>query len=159
MKRLPYVLFVSCLIWAALCPGMAKADDLFVLRGQCTAGSYISSGRVGTNLSKSRSRVYCDSMVLEVFDDVPGHVMFQFSTRGAPHVTALGYAGYASRNNIETERVYYELGGASTPANPGSKCRATVIHGDLTHITCTARTDEGGWRTESTVDFSVRPGQ
>jgi hypothetical protein len=63
----------------ASAPSNAVADDLTVVKGQCTPESHIAEGAIGEDLTKRQSRFFCDSAVVSVFSDNPKHVMIQFA--------------------------------------------------------------------------------
>jgi hypothetical protein len=78
LKRAVFFGVALATLWTSA-PSNAVANELTVVKGQCTPGSHIAEGAIGEDLTKRQSRFFCDSAVVSVFSDNPKHVMIVFA--------------------------------------------------------------------------------
>jgi hypothetical protein len=146
-----------------LLTSMAEAQNLNgmpdLVNGKCEAASHIAEGNIGEDLTKRRSRFFCDSAIIVFFADNPNHVMVQFAERRAHHNQILGFAGLLDRDgiNLLADHLYLETGHPIS-ANFGL-CKFFFKAKQMTGIWCGSKVDEGGRRTAVVVDFRASPGQ
>jgi len=142
----------------ASAPSNAVADDLTVVKGQCTPGSHIAEGAIGEDLTKRQSRFFCDSAVVSVFSDNPKHVMIQFADSKSNHARQIGYAGMMEDEEIMNVRSVYLESGQPTPVADGN-CKFFFSKKNISGIACGAKIDEAGRRTVPIVSFDADPTQ
>lgn len=134
-----------------------------VLAGECTAGSHIAEGPLGSDLANRQSRFYCDSAVITTLNDVPGHTIIDFSQKESRHANPLSFAGRfespdgKAESTMQVNTVYLHPEEATTATE--GKCK-TVFEGQrLTGLICGVKVDEAGRRTLALVGFDAAPNQ
>ena len=156
MKRAVFFgVALAALLWASA-PSNAVADDLTVVKGQCTPESHIAEGAIGEDLTKRQSRFFCDSAVVSVFSDNPKHVMIQFADSKSNHARQIGYAGMMEDEEIMNVRSVYLESGQPTPVADGN-CKFFFSEKNISGIACGAKIDEAGRRTVPIVSFDADP--
>lgn len=131
--------------------------------GVCDASSFIAEGPVGSDLTKQRSRFFCDSVVITFFDDAKGHIMLQFSQKNANGFRILGFAGHAdAKDEGQIDRkivlldTFYFTQDIGTPINHGS-CTLFITNHEISKLFCSAIVDKGSQRTAAVVTFTPNP--
>ena len=144
---------------AAFVPGHASANDTQIVKGVCTAQSHIAEGGINQDLTKRRSRFFCDAAVVTFFSDNPNHVMIQFADSKSNHARQLGYAGLMEGGGqiMDVDHVYIEPG-RPTPVEQGF-CKFFFKRRHMDSVACGARIEEGDRALSPTVVFQAAPGQ
>jgi hypothetical protein len=135
----------------------ATSSETKIVSGTCEATSHTAEGQLGEDLTKRRSRFFCDTAVITFFDKPDGHVMVQFLQKSSLHEPTIGFAGIKKDGGqiAELDKIYLEPGNA-TKVSEGA-CKFFVSQGRLTGIMCAAKIDEGNRRTVAIVAFDVPP--
>ena len=105
------VLIAALLLGGLIVP--ADAQDLSstqIYNGQCTTLSHIAEGGVNEDLTKRRSRYFCDTAVISILDDNLNRVMVQFSEKRSHHGQPIAFAGIRVGRDLKVERVYLTPG-------------------------------------------------
>lgn len=154
------IFFNNFLIMAAFASGAhAELTDVQIVKGICTAQSHIAEGNIGEDLTKRRSRFYCDSAVISFFDNDSKHIMIQFAESASHHSQPIGFAGLMESNGLilDVQNVYLQTG-QPIPATDGA-CKFFFKNKHMTAVTCGSKIDEEGCRTVPVIVFEANPGQ
>ena len=133
-------------------------SDIQVVKGECESQSHIAEGNIGENLTKRRSRFYCDSAVISFFDPKKEHIMVQFAESKSHNNNQLGFSGLMEADGqiMDVKTVY--LGERRVRVSEGN-CKFFFKNKELNGIACGAPVDEEGRRTVPVVNFAASPGQ
>ncbi len=136
--------------------GISRADEAKIFDGECGGESHIAEGPIGADLTKRQSRFFCNSAVIEHFNDDPKHVMLSFVEKESAHARQIAYAGHMiDKQFLQVENVYLEAG-KQTPVTEGS-CKLFSKDGVLSGFACGAKIDDNGLRTVPIVAFDITP--
>jgi len=151
-------------LWAGmllLSPGVSAAppSDVQIVTGTCAASSHTAEGPLGSDLRKRRSRFFCDSAVIALFDDYKGHVMIQFAQAKAHHTPILGFSGRVEDDGImmSVDHVYLAVGQSTTVSD--GNCKFFFKNRHVSGISCGMMVDEEGRRTTAIISFDAATGQ
>jgi hypothetical protein len=137
----------------------AASPRMQIVNGSCDPSSHTAEGPLGADLTKRRSRFFCDSAVIMFFDDYKGHVMIQFVQKEAHHAPILGFAGKVDDDGIMValDHVYLTPGQPTTVSD--GWCKFFFKNRHMSGIFCGMAVDETGRRTTASVEFNPLPGQ
>ena len=121
------------LLFTAFLPSQNNTQ---LYNGQCTVQSHIAEGGVDEDLTKRRSRYFCDTAVISALNNDATHIMIQFGEKRAHHGTLLAFAGVTDKGILDVERIYFEPE-VPTFATDGA-CRLFFENDHLTSIVCGA---------------------
>ena len=129
-----------------------------VVKGKCGKGSHIAEGQIGEDLTKRQSRFFCDSAVINFFDNKNRHIMVQFLESQSHSNMLLGFSGIMQDDGqiLNVNRVY--LGNKKVEVSEGH-CKFFFKKKHMSGIACGAPVDEGDRRTVPVVEFNAAPGQ
>lgn len=136
-----------------------SADDLQIVKGTCTDGSHIAEGAITEDLSKRRSRFFCDAAVIKFFSDNPNHVMVQFAESKSQYSQPLGFAGLMEEGGqiLDVSKVYLHPGEAS-PVVSGA-CKFFFNGKHMQSIVCGSRVEADNRAIAPVVVFTAASGQ
>lgn len=151
MKK--FLLSVLCL--AAFPIFAANVTDIQMVKGKCAKQSHIAEGKIGSDLTKQRSRFFCDTAILTFFDNNDEHVMVTFvesKSHTRPHV---GFAGIMDDDGqiMDVHNVY--IGTENYPVNEGH-CKFFFKKKKMDGIACGAPIDQEDRRTVPVVVFDAK---
>ena len=73
---------MACFLFMVAVPVFSgNRSDIQVIEGKCAGQSHIAKGPVGSDLTKGKSRFFCDTAILAFFDDSGRHVMVTFAEK------------------------------------------------------------------------------
>lgn len=139
-------------------PTHAKAVDVQVVKGICSKESHIAEGAMGSDLTKRRSRFFCDSAVMEFFDHRNQHIMVQFAKSKSDIGTQIGFAGIMQNNGRIMLVSHVYLGTRRIDVTQG-ECKFIFQNEHMHDIVCGAPMDKNNRRTVAVVVFKAAPGQ
>jgi hypothetical protein len=136
----------------------AEVNDIQIIKGKCEEQSHIAEGKMGEDLTKRRSRFFCDSAVITFFDNKNQRLMIQFAESQSHNNTQLGFAGTMESVGqiLVINRVY--LGNKQVQVRKGY-CKFFFKNKHMNSIMCAAPVDEEDHRTVPFVVFTASPGQ
>lgn len=125
-----------------------------VIKGRCASPSHVASGLLTEDLTKKRSRFFCDSALIMTFDEAGNHKLIQFVDSQSNHSRILGFGGLMEDGGtLAVKNVYLETA-RSTAVSEGA-CRIFYDGGKIRNIVCGAKVDEGTRRTVPVVTFEA----
>ena len=145
-----------------LAPRVGHTDGpghIDLVKGACNQDSHTAEGPIDADLTHRRSRFYCDSAVINMFDDYKGHVMVQFAQKESHHSPILAFAGHLDNDGIMmTVDHVYLVPKEQTTVSEGY-CKFFFENGHMKGMFCGMKVDETGRRTTAIVGFDAAPGQ
>ena len=135
----------SVFIVGALLSTPVRADpptDIQIVDGACDPASHTAEGPIGADLTKRRSKFYCDSAVITFFDNYNSHILIQFSQKESHHSQILGFGGIVDSEGVtmQVDHVYFSPGHATTVSDGWCKFFFKGRH--MSEIFCGIKVDE-----------------
>jgi len=127
-----------------------------IIKGRCASPSHVASGLVTEDLTKKRSRFFCDSAIIMTFDEAGRHKLIQFVDSNANHSRTLGFGGLMEEKAMLAVKTVYLETARSTLASEGA-CKIFYDGERIRDIVCGAKIDEGDRRTVPIVTFKAAP--
>jgi len=135
----------------------AQANHPEVVSGTCNPISHTAEGKIGADLKKHRSQVYCDTAVITPLGDYRGHLLVQFSEKEPHHAPPLGFAGRMEpKDTMQVEHVYLQPGIPTTVSDGECQFFWSDDRKRLIGISCGMKLDKDGRRTVAFVAFDVK---